>query len=68
MDVAWASFWEEAGARNLVFFSCKLAAADDESTGPVSRVAFNDSTVIIEDPTEFSDRVDPGFSSLRVVQ
>ena len=30
MDVAWASFCEESGARNLVSFPCKVIAADDE--------------------------------------
>ena len=30
MNVAWAMFSEEAGARNLVFFRVKWAAADDE--------------------------------------
>ena len=30
MNVAWGLCWEEAGARNRVFFPCKVAAAGDE--------------------------------------
>ena len=44
------------------------SATSYRSSGHVNRVAFNDSTVIIEDLTEFSDRADPGSSSVRVVQ
>ena len=29
MDVAWAAIWEKAAARNLVFFSGKVAPAGD---------------------------------------
>ena len=31
MDVAWASFWEKAGAGNAMFFSDKVALAGDET-------------------------------------
>ena len=31
MNVAWAMVWEEAGARNLVFFRVKWLQGGDES-------------------------------------
>ena len=43
-------------------------SATSYRSGNVNRVAFNDSTVIIEDLTEFSESPGHGHSSLRMVQ